>query len=111
MNNLLANITNKTFAYHDGVLAELCFWTDTSGLNADELKALTESTIRSCHQAAIVEELPYGRQPLIYSLGIGLIKVYYSVEEHVVVRGYCENLPTQHLHEDSLGGIYSTGTW
>jgi hypothetical protein len=111
MNNISADIAHKTFAYHPGVLQDLWIWVEASGHSADELKAVTETTIRTCHQAAIVEELPYGKQPLIYALGLGPIQVYYTIEQDIVIRGYCENIPRSYLEEDSSGGIYFDGNW
>ena len=111
MNNISTDITHKELAYHPGVLRDLWVWTEMTGLKPDELKGLTESTIRSCHQAAVVEELPYGKMPLIYSLGLGPIQVYYSIEQNIVIRGYCENIPRPNRDEDSSGGIYLDGAW
>lgn len=111
MNNTPVDIANKPFVYHPGVLRDLWVWTDMTGLNPEALKAVTESTIRKCHQAAVVEELPYGKQPLIYALGLGPIQVYYTIEQDIVIRGYCENIPRPYRDEDSSGGIYLNGTW
>lgn len=111
MNNTPADIANKPFVYHPGVLRDLWVWTEITDLNPDALKGLTESTIRTCHQAALVEELPYGKQPLIYALGLGKIQVYYTIEQDIVVRGYCENTPRPDRDEDSSGGIYLEGAW
>lgn len=111
MNNISADIAHKPFLYHPGVLRDLPVWTDMSGHSPDALKAVTESTIRTCHPAAIVEELPYGKAPLIYALGLGTIQVYYSIEQDIVIRGYCENLPRPYRDEDTSGGIYTNGTW
>ena len=111
MNNTPADIANKPFVYHPGVLHDLWVWTEMTGLTHDALKAATESTIRTCHQAAIVEELPYGKQALIYALGLGPIQVYYSIEQDIVIRGYCENIPRDNRDEDTSGGIYTNGNW
>ena len=111
MNNTPADIANKPFSYHEGVLRDLWIWTTASLRTPDELKAMTESIILTCHQAALVEELPYGTRPVIYSLGLGLIQVFYSIENDIVIRGYSENLPRHRIDEDSSGGIYANGTW
>lgn len=111
MNNIPTDIAHKQFDYHPGVLRDLWVWTEMTDISPDELKAVTESTIRTCHQAALVEELPYGKLPLIYALGLGPIQVYYSIEQNIVVRGYCENIPRSYRDEDSSGGVYVNGTW
>ena len=111
MNNIPTDIAHKQFAYHPGVLHDLWVWTEMTDLNPDALKGVTESTIRTCHHAALVEELPYGKQPLIYALGLGTIQVYYTIEQDIVIRGYCENIPRPNRDEDSSGGIYLDGSW
>lgn len=111
MNNISTDITHKELAYHPGVLRDLWVWTEMTGLNPDALKAMTESTIRTSHQAALVEELPYGKIPLIYALGLGPIQVYYSIEQDIVIRGYCENLPRPYRDDESSGAIFIDGPW
>ena len=111
MNNIPTDIAHKQFDYHPGVLQDLWVWTEMTDLKPDELKAKTESTIRTCHQAALVEELPYGKRPLIYALGLGTIQVYYTIEQDIVIRGYCENIPRDNRDEDTSGGIYTNGNW
>lgn len=111
MNNIPADITSKPFTYHKGVLNDLWIWTQALQRTPEELRGLTESTIRTCYQAALVEELPYGRHPTIYKLGLGPLQVFYSIENDIVIRGYSENLPRHHMEEDSSGGFYVNGTW
>lgn len=111
MNNISTDVAQKTIAYHPGVVNNFWIWTEAARCSPDELKALTESSIRTCHQAALIEELPHEQVPLVYALGLGQIRVYYSIENEIVIRGYSENIPRHYLDEESAGGFYSNGSW
>jgi hypothetical protein len=68
--------------------------------------------IRTCHQAALFDFKAIGKHPDVYELGLGSLRVYYTVEPHaIVVRGYSPNLPDHQLDEIFAGGIYTECDW
>jgi hypothetical protein len=81
------------------------FWADAVGCTPIELRDATESLIRTCHHAAILESKAVAPFPEVYRLGLGCLVVFYTVErEAIVVRGYGENIPRHQCDETMSGG-------
>jgi hypothetical protein len=96
--------------YHPGV--EIDYWAGFYGSSPGQLRSDTQSIIRACHRAALFDFKASGKQPDVYELGLGSLRVYYTVESHaIVVRGYSPNLPPHQLDEAFAGGIYTEFDW
>ena len=98
--------------YDYGVDVEIIYWADSVRCGVDQLRGRVRTVIRNCHHAALIESQALGSQPEVYGLGIGSLKVFYTVETHaVVVRGFAPNLPHDQVEEEIAGGFYGDSKW
>lgn len=99
--------------YYPGMLQyDIGFWAGRVGWSPSRLQRATESVIRKCHHAAVLESRAVHLRPEVYELGIGPLIVMYTVEpEAVVVRGYAPNLPRHDVEEEISGGYSGEVTW
>jgi hypothetical protein len=80
--------------------------------NVSHLKSVTERAVRHAHFAAPIEWRGDRDCPDIYNLAIGALQFFYSIEsEHVMIRGYAMNCPTEELPEDAPGGYHCDPVW
>ena len=85
---------------------------ESLGIDTEELRKATVSLIRTSHYAATIEERAYELHPEVYQLGLGPLRVFYTVEPtQVVVRGYSPNLPRYQTPEKLGGGFACDYEW
>lgn len=98
--------------YHPLVESDLEYWATRVLSAVSHLKSVTERTVRQAHFAAPIVWRGDGDCPVIYNLAIGALQFFYSIEsEHIVIRGYAVNCPTELLPEDEPGGYYCEPGW
>jgi hypothetical protein len=105
---------HKAITFHE-VLEDLFDgWASACGWEPDALRLATTSAIRRRHRDAIIEHeanRARGRQPDVWTLDLGGVRVIYTVEpKAVMVRGYTWDV-TETSAPDDGGGHYTECDW
>lgn len=101
--------------YHSQLADIFQDWAAAAGYNSIQLRINTEQAIRTRHHEAFIEHESHkasGTQPDVFTLSLGSIDVYYTIEPPgVVVRGYAWEIQGEPLDDYDGGGFYPEASW
>jgi hypothetical protein len=107
--------TDKEILYHPHLDENFDNWASQCGWNPKGLRDATQQAILSRHHEAVIEHesrKARGTQPDIFTLSLGLVDVYYTVEaQTVVVRGYGWEISGEPANDWDGGGLYCEAAW
>lgn len=108
-------IGDKPITYYPSL--EECFddWAAACGFDPQSLRQASEQAIHIRHHEAIIEHESHkarGIRPDVFSLSLGSVNVYYTVEPRdIVIRGYSYELGHEPLDDFDGGGFYMDNAW
>lgn len=115
MTNHRPAIRQKPVAYHPCLDDTFDCWAAECGYEPLELRRVTEHAVRTRHREALITDetrKPRGRQPAVWELDLGRVRVIYTVERHaVVIRGYCWDIPSPPRDDFDGGGYFPEFDW
>jgi hypothetical protein len=104
------HFVGKSITYHPALDSDYDYWAEACGREPQSLRHVSEHAIRTRHHEAIIEDesnRACGDRPDVYTLSLGSVAVFYSVEEStVMIRGYCWELDREPLDDHDGGGFY-----
>ena len=109
------HFANKPISNHPCLEESFDAWASACGRTSRFLRQATEHVIRSRHQEAIVEHESHkarGNQPDVFTLPLGPVVVFYSVESSaVLIRGYGWKPEEEPVDDFDGGGFYAEASW
>lgn len=108
-------VTNKPMTYYPALDQAFDDWAAACGWDPQSLRQASEQAIRGRHHEATIEHEAHkarGIQPDIFSLSLGSVNVYYTVEPtEIVIRGYGYEIDHEPLDYRDGGGFYADNAW
>ena len=108
-------VTNKPITYHPAFDQEFEGWAAACRWDPQSLRQASQQAIRGRHHEATIEQESHkarGIQPDVFSLSLGSVNVYYTVEAiEIVIRGYGYEIDHEPLDYGDGGGFYADNAW